>query len=77
MASLEKTLVELQNKLAQELVDRIKKGKAKPADLAVARQLLKDNNIDLNRENLKKSPLRKLGDVLPFQDPETNVAANQ
>ena len=37
---------ELHGLLAQELINRIKTGEAKPADLSVARQFLKDNGID-------------------------------
>jgi hypothetical protein len=32
--------------LLKSLIDKIKKGEAKPADLAVARQFLKDNHIE-------------------------------
>ena len=51
--------------LAQGLLDRIKSGEATAADLGVARQFLKDNNIEGNRE--KHKPLAALTDaILPF-----------
>ena len=39
-------LKELHNELAKVLLDRVKNPDAKSADLNVARQFLKDNNID-------------------------------
>ena len=41
----EEVLEKLSTTLAQELLDRINSGEAGAADLNVARQLLKDNNI--------------------------------
>ena len=46
MASPHETLSTLHTAVAQELLDRIQSGEAKPADLAVAVKFLKDNNID-------------------------------
>jgi hypothetical protein len=43
----EDALDELHAAVIQELADRIKKGEAKPADLAVARAMLKDNGINI------------------------------
>jgi hypothetical protein len=42
----EKLLDTLHTVLIQELLGRIQGGEAKPADLNVARQLLKDNGIE-------------------------------
>lgn len=56
---------ELHKNLAQELLNRIKSGDAKPADLSVARQFLKDNGVDAYAA--PDSPLRQLIDSLPFE----------
>jgi len=56
----------------EELIRRIQSGEAKPADLAVARAILKDNNI----ECLPDSPGNKLGDLaalMPFKPGEDNA----
>jgi len=57
-------LEELSVKLAEDLLARIESGEATPADLGVARALLKDNNIIVNAES--DHPAIKLGVVLPF-----------
>jgi hypothetical protein len=59
-------LEELSVKLAEDLLSRIESGEATPADLGVARALLKDNNIIVNVES--DHPAVKLGVVLPFGD---------
>ena len=48
MASPHETLSTLHTAVAQELLDRIQSGEAKPADLAVAVKFLKDNNIEVD-----------------------------
>ena len=48
-------LKELHNILAEKLLERVKDPDAKSADLNVARQFLKDNNIDA--VPVKGSPL--------------------
>ena len=55
---------ELHGLLAQELINRIKTGEAKPADLSVARQFLKDNGVDAIAT--PDSALQVLVDRLPF-----------
>lgn len=45
MKNPEKTLGALHEALAQELLQRVRSGEAKPADLSVARQFLNDNEI--------------------------------
>ena len=50
-------------RLTEELLQRIESGEAKPADLNVARQLLKDNGIEAIP--VDDSPLKKLLDTLP------------
>lgn len=64
---LEEIQKELHAALAQELLDRIKSGEAKPGDLAVARQLLKDNGVFKEPEDPKDNPLGELASVLPFR----------
>ena len=56
-------LENLQTVLIQELLGRIKCGEAKPGDLNVARQLLKDNGIECIPT--EKSALEDLMSNLP------------
>jgi len=59
-------LKELHGVLAEELLKRVKDPEAKSSDLNVARQFLRDNNIDaVPTEN---SPLEKLLEELPFDE---------
>ena len=46
MEDNKKALESLHTALVQELLDRIRTGDAKPSDLNVARQFLKDNGIE-------------------------------
>ncbi len=62
--NLEVLLKSLHTSLIQTLLERIKSGEAKPADLAVARQLLKDNGIDSIPE--KDPGLGDLASRVPF-----------
>tara|TARA_B100000287_G_scaffold161817_1_gene152633 strand:- start:475 stop:735 length:261 start_codon:yes stop_codon:yes gene_type:complete len=59
-------LKELHDVLATELLKRVKDPDAKSADLNVARQFLKDNNIDA--VPVDDSPLKKLMEELPFTE---------
>ena len=59
-------LKELHEVLATELLKRVKDTDAKSSDLNVARQFLKDNNIDA--VPTEDSPLKKLMEELPFDD---------
>ena len=59
-------LKELHEVLATELLKRVKDPDAKSADLNVARQFLKDNNVDA--VPTEDSPLKKLLDELPFDE---------
>ena len=59
-------LKELHEVLATELLKRVKDPDAKSADLNVARQFLKDNNIDAVPTD--DSPLKKLIEELPFDE---------
>lgn len=72
MASPHETLSTLHTAVAQELLDRIQSGEAKPADLAVAVKFLKDNNIEaLPVDN---TPLKSLIDSIPFPTNETRIS---
>ena len=62
--SLEKTLSVLHTAVAQELLDRVQSGDAKPADISNAIKFLKDNNIDAMP--VQGSPLDGLLNSLPF-----------
>jgi hypothetical protein len=62
----EDELDKLHGALASQLAEKIKSGEATAADMAVARQFLKDNGIQsLPRP---KSGLGELADSLPFAD---------
>ena len=61
-------LKELHKSLAEELLTRIKSGEEKASILNVARQFLKDNNIEAIP--VEDSPLKSLIDELPFDDEE-------
>lgn len=54
----------LQSALIRELLARINSGEAKPADLAVARDMLRQNNIQVLPE--ASSEMMKLVEALPF-----------
>ena len=73
---MEQVTKELQNKLhqvlTQELLARVESGDASSAELNVARQFLKDNNIDGTIE--QSDPLANLAKILPFTDEETKEA---
>jgi hypothetical protein len=62
----EEILEKLSVTLSQELLDRIQSGEAGAADLNVARQLLKDNNITVVPQT--EHPAHKLALVLPFEE---------
>lgn len=66
-ATLE-ALEELHGALVKALVEKVKNGTATAADLGVARQLLRDNNVDaIPKEG---SPLDDLHKSLPFPSKE-------
>lgn len=67
-------LKELHGVLAEELLKRVKDPDAKSADLNVARQFLKDNNIDA--VPTEDSPLKKLIDELPFDETKKPIVKN-
>lgn len=67
----ENKLKELHEVLADELLKRVKDPDAKSSDLNVARQFLKDNNIDA--VPVKDSPLEQLMNELPFNEEKTVI----
>ena len=66
MTKLETLLSQLHEELAASLLERIQSGEAKPADLNVARQFLKDNGIDSVPTD--DSKLSELQEVYPFEE---------
>jgi hypothetical protein len=67
-------LKQLHEVLATELLKRVSDPDAKSADLNVARQFLKDNNIDA--VPTEDSPLQKLIEELPFDEKDKQVIKN-
>tara|TARA_B100001939_G_scaffold314861_1_gene299616 strand:+ start:2299 stop:2541 length:243 start_codon:yes stop_codon:yes gene_type:complete len=61
----EKKLSNLHGKLADVLLDRIRDPEVKASDLNVARQFLKDNNIDCSPT--ETNSIGKLAEELPFK----------
>ena len=66
-------LQSLQDLLIEDLIQRLKSGKATPADLNVARQTLRDNNVQALQ--VKGRPLFDLAS-LPFNDGEPDQHTN-
>ena len=66
--STEKKLGKLHEQLTEKLLERIRDPEVKASDLNVARQFLKDNNIDcVPTEN---NSIGKLAEELPFKGSE-------
>ncbi len=63
---MKRELDKLHVELTKQLLARVKSGQATAADLSVARQFLKDNNIDALPE--EGSPMADLARSVPFQD---------
>ena len=63
-------LRELHGILANKLLEKVKDPECKSADLNVARQFLKDNNVDA--VPTEDSPLQKLIDEMPFDEKRKN-----
>ena len=62
----DKKLKELHALLAEKLLDKVRDPECKASDMNVARQFLKDNNIDAIP--VDNSPLKNLMDELPFNE---------
>lgn len=76
MANLEDLLNDIHSEIASALLKKIKDGTATSADLSVARQFLKDNNI--TAVPTKGNPLDALNDQfsdLPTFEEEDNVVS--
>lgn len=74
MSDLDKALGDLQTALVTQLLVRIADGSATAADLNVARQLLKDNNI--SAADKPGSPISDLSHQLPFTDADEHGIPN-
>jgi len=61
-------LLTLHSAVAQTLLEKIKSGEAKSADLGVAVRFLKDNGIEAAPVN--DNPLARLLESLPFDEEE-------
>ena len=70
MTKLNKILDELHVELGEELLAKLRSGKARASDLNVARQFLKDNSYEV--APTQENPLRHLVDELPFNDEVAN-----
>jgi hypothetical protein len=68
MANRKESLDILFQVTLDELIKRIQEGLATPADLSVARAILKDNNIHAISEDKQK--ISSLVESMPFDDDE-------
>lgn len=66
--TIEQLNADIHQKLAEELLGRIKSGEATTQDLNVARQFLKDQGITGLAKDAAgtNNPLGELADILPF-----------
>lgn len=72
MAAERNQLLErLHDLLTTSLIEKIESGEATAADFGVARQLLKDNNI--NAVPAQGTPILRLSQTMPFQDSQEAV----
>ena len=72
MATERNQLLErLHDLLTTSLIEKIESGEATAADFGVARQLLKDNNI--NAIPVQNSPILRLSQTMPFKDSQEAV----
>jgi len=71
---LKDILSKLHEEMAQKLLEKVRSGEVTAAELNVARQFLKDNNIDsIPKEG---SPLKSLTDELPFTGDDDRPSYN-
>ncbi len=66
MSDPSERLHNLQDILIDEMIRRIQTGEATAADLSAARQMLKDNGVQV--QVTEESPFKTLVDTLPFED---------
>jgi len=74
MTTSDDKLKELHALLAEKLLDKVRDPECKASDMNVARQFLKDNNIDAIP--VDNSPLGKLMNELPFEIPKKPKITN-
>ena len=74
MTTSDDKLKELHALLAEKLLDKVRDPECKASDMNVARQFLKDNNIDAIP--VDNSPLGKLMNELPFEIPKKPEITN-
>lgn len=70
-AALKELLEQMHNELAQQLLAKLQSGEATAADLNVARQFLKDNEVSASTP--ASQPMAKLAQLVPFKDPEAPI----
>jgi len=70
MTATSKTLADLHEGIAQELLSRVRSGEATAAELSVATKFLKDNGIEAVAA--QDSPLANLAASLPMFDASTD-----
>ncbi|GGD98191.1 hypothetical protein [Rhizobium anhuiense] len=71
---LNEILSKLHAEMAQKLLDKVRSGEVTAAELNVARQFLKDNNIDsVPKEG---SPVANLANELPFTGDDDRPSYN-
>lgn len=61
----------LHTAVIQTLLEKIQNGTATAGDLGVARQLLKDNGVDVSSKY--SEPVLRLSEVLPFDPAEDDI----
>ena len=70
-SKLEKTLEDISVALAEKLLERVSSEDVGAAELNMARQMLKDNNITVSPKVAEKDhPIKKLAVILPFEGKE-------
>ena len=68
-------LSELHDKLTEKLLEKVNAPECKSSDLNVARQFLKDNNVD--NIPVEDSPLAELAKKLPFKEQSLKDATDE
>ena len=69
------SLSNLWSLLVSNLTDRLASGEATTQDLTVARQLLKDHGVNVDKP--EESPLATLNDILPFSTSMEKPASDE
>ncbi len=73
MADRDEKLGRLFDGLLDQLLDRIKDGSASAADFQAARQLLKDCNFDINRDNPPAKVKELIGHLPNLDDDDPSL----